>query len=137
MRLVLDTNVVVAGLLWQGTPQRLLDIAIAGDVLLASSPVLLAELRHTLNYRKFNARIARSGASVETWVQHYQALVILVDPPAVPRIVPTDPDDDHVIACAIAARADAIVSGDRDLLDLGQHQGIAILTAAQALARIA
>ena len=49
--------------------------------------------------------------------------------------MPTDPDDDHVIACAIAARADAIVSGDHDLLDLREYHGIPILTA--ALARIA
>lgn len=138
MRLVLDTNVVVAGLLWNGTPRRLFDRVIdSDDVALLSSPVLLDELAHTLNYRKFTTRIAQSGQGVEAWVQHYRALVMLVDPQAVARVVERDPDDDHVIACAIAARADAIVSGDKDLLDLGQHQGIAILTAAQALERIA
>jgi predicted nucleic acid-binding protein len=42
-----------------------------------------------------------------------------------------------VIAYAIAARADAIVSGDRDLLDLDEYRGIPILTAAEALTRIA
>ncbi|MHB8680442.1 MAG: PIN domain-containing protein, partial [Rudaea sp.] len=53
------------------------------------------------------------------------------------RVVARDPDDDHVIACALAARADAIVSGDNHLLDLREHQGIVILTAADALNRIA
>lgn len=137
MRLVLDTNVVVAGLLWNGAPRRLLDRVIdSDDTVLLSSPVLLAELTHTLNYRKFSTRIAQSGMNVEAWVQHYQALVTLVDPRTVARVVERDPDDDHVIACALTARAEAIVSGDRDLLELGQHHGIAILTAAQALARI-
>ena len=47
-----------------------------------------------------------------------------------------DPDDDRVIACAVAGRADVIVSGDNDLLDLEQVGGIPILTAAQFLARL-
>jgi predicted nucleic acid-binding protein len=51
--------------------------------------------------------------------------------------VPGDADDDHVIAAAVAARAALIVSGDRHLLSLGSHQGIAIVTASQALERIA
>jgi putative PIN family toxin of toxin-antitoxin system len=58
MRLVLDTNVVVAGLLWNGHPRRLLDLAINGDVTLFSSPALIDELAHTLNYPKFSQRIA-------------------------------------------------------------------------------
>ena len=47
-----------------------------------------------------------------------------------------DPDDDHVLACAIAAQADLIVSGDSHLLDLKSYQGIFILDSAQTLQRI-
>ena len=50
LRLVLDTNIVVAGLLWNGPPRRLLEAAIAGEVELFSSAVLLDELAHTLGY---------------------------------------------------------------------------------------
>lgn len=52
MRLVLDTNVVVAGLLWNGHPRHLLDLAIEGSMTLGSSPALIDELAHTLNYQK-------------------------------------------------------------------------------------
>ncbi len=48
-----------------------------------------------------------------------------------------DPDDDHVLACALAAQADLIVSGDRDLLTLREYQGMPILSTADAMARIA
>ena len=58
-----------------------------------------------------------------------------MQPAAVPK-VSRDPDDDHVLACAVSAKADRIVSGDNDLLTLKQHRGIAILTPAPALARI-
>ena len=56
---------------------------------------------------------------------------------AVPRVVPTDPDDDHVLAAALAGAVDLIASGDkRDLLPLGSYQGIPIVTARQAWERI-
>lgn len=53
------------------------------------------------------------------------------------RVVPSDPDDDHVIAAAITGQADLIASGDkRDLLPLGSFQGIPILTAREAVERL-
>jgi putative PIN family toxin of toxin-antitoxin system len=67
----------------------------------------------------------------------YVEAVEVVEPEHVPRVVPTDADDDQVIAAAIAASADWIVSGDADLLSMGSHQGIPIITAAQAAQRIA
>lgn len=137
LRLLLDTNIVVAGLLWNGPPRRLLEAAIAGEVELYSSAILLDELAHTLGYSKFSARIEAFGTSLAALVAQYTALVSLVVPASVPRIVANDADDDHVIAAAVAARAELIVTGDRKhLLPIGSHQGIAIVTAQEVVERL-
>lgn len=60
----------------------------------------------------------------------------VVEPLEVPRVVPGDADDDHVIAAAVAACAEIIVSGDSDLLTMGSYQGIDIVSAAMAIERI-
>ena len=137
LRLVLDTNIVVAGYLWNGPLRRLIELAIDGQVELYSSPVLLDELAHTLGYSKFTSRLESFGTSVATLVAQYTALVTLVAPASVPRVVANDADDDHVIAAAVAARAELIVTGDRKhLLPIGTHQGIAIVTAREVVDRI-
>jgi putative PIN family toxin of toxin-antitoxin system len=135
MRLVLDTNVVVAGLLWNGHPRRLLDLAINGDVTLFSSPALIDELAHTLNYPKFSQRIAAHCATTPSALTvRYSALVTLVTPSEVPRVIEQDADDDQVLACALAANANLIVSGDKHLCNLGgAYQGIRIVTPAEAI----
>lgn len=138
MRLVLDTNVVVAGLLWKGHPRHLLDLAIDAGIMLFSSPALIEELAHTLNYPKFSRRIAALCATTPSALTvRYGALVMLVTPSEVPSVVANDPADDHVLACALAAGADLVVSGDRHLLDLGgTYQGIRIVTPAEAIEKI-
>lgn len=135
MRLVLDTNAVVAGLLWNGHPRRLLDLAINGDVALFSSPALIDELAHTLNYPKFSQRIAAHCATTPSALTvRYSALVTLVTPSEVPRVIEQDADDDQVLACALAANANLIVSGDKHLHSLGgEYQGIRIVTPAEAI----
>ena len=135
MRLVLDTNVVVAGLLWNGHPRHLLDLAINGDVALFSSPALIDELAHTLNYPKFSQRIAAHCATTPSALTvRYSALVKLVTPSDVPRVIEQDADDDQVLACALAANANLIVSGDKHLRSLGgAYQGIRIVTPAEAI----
>lgn len=137
LRLVLDTNVVVSGLLWNGPPRRLLQAAIDGEVDLFTSAVLLGELANTLGYTKFTKRIESFGTSIAALAAQYAALVNPVAPASVLRVAANDADDDHVIAAAVAARAELIVTGDRKhLLPIGTHQGIAIVTAREVVDRL-
>ena len=133
MRLVLDTNVVASGLLWDGRPARLIDAAQANEVELFTSRVLLAELTRILRRAKFTKAIAASGASLEELVLGYAELAILVTPVPIPPTVLDDPDDDHVLACALAGNAELVVSGDRDLLWLKTFRDIPIITPAEAM----
>lgn len=61
---------------------------------------------------------------------------MLVEPALLTAPVSRDPDDDHVLAAALGAEAQLIVSGDKDLLVIGTFNSIPILPAAQAPARL-
>lgn len=134
MRVVADTNTVVSAFLWGGPPAAVLVAARAGRITLFTSPVLLAELEDVLSREKFAERIVRVGSSVAQMLAGYRALATIVRPASIEPAV-RDPDDDHVLACAKAAQAQLIVSRDKDLLDLREHQGIPILASADALQR--
>jgi len=128
--LVLDTNVVVAALLWSGIPRQLLE-RIAGDPSLRaiSSPKLVAELARVLRRPQFEERSRATGMSVDGLVASYAILATIVSPRSVTRVVEADADDDHVLAAAVCAGASLIVTGDRShLLPIGQYKGIAIVT---------
>ncbi len=139
MRIVLDTNVVLSALLWRGTPHHLLAaIGQRSSIQLYSSTALLEELADVLTRRSVTARLAMIGRSAREVLADYVEAIELVEPTSVPRVVAGDVDDDQVIAAAVAARADLIVSGDRKhLLPLGSHQGIDIVDAAEAVRRVA
>jgi len=137
VRLVLDTNVVLSGLLWRGTPYHLLEaIRQQPSLKIYSSAALLEELADVLTRRSATKRLALIDKSVREVLADYVEAVELIEPIEVPRVVPNDPDDDHVLAAAATAHADCIVSGDSDLLSLESYQDIPILTAAQAIQRI-
>ena len=131
MRAVADTNVVVSGLLWQGPSRRVLDLARAGRLDLFTSPALLIELEDVLSRRKFHRRLESVGVEPRDLVLGYAALARVVLPVEKPVVILQDPDDDEVLACALAARAGIIISGDRHLRSLQSFRGIQILTAAQ------
>lgn len=136
MRVVLDTNIVISGLFWHGPPRDVLDAAKVGAFIPFVSPVMLAELQDVLGRPKFADRLALADATADELILGYASLAISLSPTPIGPVIVDDPDDDEVLACAIAAQADAICSGDPHLLQLGTYAGIPILTAPQLLAAL-
>ena len=135
MRLVLDTNTVVSGLVWAGVPGQLIDSAVASTVHLIASLPLLGELQAVLFRKKFAGQFAAQETNAGTLFEGYAALVQLVVPAEIGLVILADPDDDIVVATAVAG--DAIVSGDSHLLAIGEYRGIPIITPATAVRRLA
>lgn len=121
MRLVIDTNVLLSAILVPGTCRELLrGRALAHEWY--TSPPLLEELAEKLS-EKLDLHPERTPLYL---VYRRRASSVTADP--LPSPVCRDPDDDAVLATAIAARADVIVTGDKDLRTLGKHRGIRIRT---------
>lgn len=136
MRAVIDTNVLMAGLLWRGPSHALLAQVRAGTVSLVSSPALLAELTDVIGRAKFDDILTRTNTSRERSLAELRRLAEVIEPPPLLQPVCRDPDDDKVLALALAAKVEFIVSGDKDLLSLSNFEGISIVAPADAIALI-
>jgi putative PIN family toxin of toxin-antitoxin system len=137
VRAVIDNNVLVSGLLWGDKPGRVLAAVAEGHIHIFLSEELLAELREVLRRRKFASRLALKGLTPETALAKVQAIarLVLASPiPAPPAL--RDADDLAVLACAVSAAVDVIITGDKDLLTLKVFEGIPIIGAAEALKRL-
>ena len=137
MKLVIDTNTIISGSLWLGPPARLLSAALGGQAEMFLSLAMLFELRETLQRPRFAQRLAARGETSESLTAKFRAACHEAVPA---RIVPPaelrDPDDVHVLACAVGAKANAIVTGDKDLITLRSFEDIPILSATEALKRL-
>jgi uncharacterized protein len=109
----------------------LLRWAEAGDVMLVTTPAIMEELREVLGRPKFRLRIRTLQTSVSELMESILSLVEVVQDLPIEPVVKKDPDDDKILACAIAARAEWIVSGDDHLLSLKRYRGIRIVTPRQ------
>lgn len=123
MKVVFDTNILVSALVFPGGrgEAALRRIVEEQDQLVISKPIL-GELLGILG-RKF-ARDAEELAHAAVFLSE---LGIVVKPRQRLRVVKDDPDN-RILECAIAGRADAIVTGDKALLGLREYQGVRILS---------
>jgi putative PIN family toxin of toxin-antitoxin system len=117
----LDTNVVVAALVAEGLCREVVHRAVRMRILVSSAR-LMDELEDTLQ-RKFGVTPA-----ARAFLKAFRQQVSLVEPVTLPRTICRDPDDDVVLATAIAANAKLIVTGDRDLLVLDAYEGVNIVS---------
>ena len=133
MRAVIDADVLVTGLLWHGPSNALLANARAAAIDLITSPALLEELADVISRKKFTAILERTTRTPERILGELRAFAEVVIAPPLPKPVCRDPDDDAILACAVAGCVDLIVSGDDDLLLLNKFEGIRIVNPAEAL----
>jgi putative PIN family toxin of toxin-antitoxin system len=128
MRVVADTNVLISALMFGGLPGRFLDLALGRRFTLLASKALLDELDE-----KLRGKFAVSESDALVIRAKLEGSAELADPDFQLNAVPDDPDDNRVLECAVAGKADFIVSGDRHLLRIGDYEGIAIVTVRQFL----
>jgi uncharacterized protein len=130
LRAVLDANVLVSALIRpQGPPGQVLDRLLRDSAFeLVASRATLEELRRSLGYPKVKKHLALSDEDLDRWVEALAAIAVLVEGRVSRRVVEADPGDDIYIAAAVEGLAEYIVTGDRHLLDLGDHEGIRLVT---------
>ena len=130
MRVVIDTNVLVSALLFGGTPGKLVELWKMVRIQPFISREIIAELLRVLAYPKFE--LTQKEIEFLLYVEvlpHFEVTAI----PTGPVIIKNDPSDDTFLRCAVAANADAIITGDSHLLSLKSYKKNPILTPSKFL----
>lgn len=126
-RVVLDTNIFVSSIFWEkGNSHKIIGLVLDGRTRVFTSLSILQELEKVLR---------RDFEEPEGVIQRQLALIVsyavVVRSSVKVQVVKEDPDDNKILECAMASKADYIVSGDKHLLALGSFRGIKIISARQ------
>ncbi len=126
IKVVLDTNIYISGILFAGKPREVLDLAIKGKIHVFISPDILSELRDVLSIKKF----CFSPERVDIIIREIESITTMVNPAKKYSIVSHDSDDNIIIDCAMESRVEYIITGDNDLLCLNKYKSITIINPA-------
>lgn len=127
MKVVFDTNVLMAAFLTEGLCSRILARANRGDFELYISPSIIREFEAALK-----DKAGLSGPEVRTVIGLVNEIASLVEPKEhdtkMARGICRDETDDHVLACVLACKADYLVTGDKDLLEIGRFRRLWVIS---------
>ncbi len=128
---VYDTNILLSGIGWRGSPYRCLELARQGSVEGLTCSDILDELAEKLT-TKLNFSLSETTDVIADLLGCLRVVKIT----NTLKAIPADSEDDKIIECAVVGEATHIVTGDRrHLLPLGSYQGVLIITAANFLAQ--
>lgn len=123
-KVVIDTNVFISAFGWDGKPEAVLRLMEQRKLVNCTSTAIYRELERVVAYPKL-----KFPASLQVKILEFVfSWSRFVHPAEIPAVVTDDPDDDKFLACALTAKAAAIISGDPHLLGLVSYRGIPIMT---------
>lgn len=127
MRIVLDTNVIIAGFFWRGAAKDIFVSIESGEHELCLTQNIFGEVNRVLRYPKFESHIRRAGVSPKDLLKGLLAHALMFEDANIVNVVVQDPSDDMFINCALTSGAKRIISGDEHLLRIGSFRGIRIV----------
>lgn len=133
MKVVIDTNVAISGLLWSGPPNQILKWSRDGLLITFGCERTTGELKSVLRYEKFSKRLAALDRTSEEVFAYFMNIIRYVPTPkTIPHIIKADLFDNIFLALALENKTHLIISGDDHLLAQKKYQGIQIVTPKEA-----
>lgn len=133
MRVILDTNTLISAIIFKGgNEDKILHAAHNGNFKLIISLEIFKELKKVLSRPKFWLSQKQIGDAL----MHIIEIAEIVEPNIKLDIIKEDPDDNKILECAVFAKADYIVSGDKHLLKLKNVNGIPIVTSSELIEKL-
>ena len=130
MRIVIDTNVIASAVFFGGRPGQILNLLLHRHLEAVATDKIVAEYQATIDYL-----LERYGGKhIKLSIMPIIASMELI-PQTEDIHICRDPDDDKFISCAVDGKCVYVVSGDKDLLTIGECRGVEIITVAQFLER--
>ena len=130
LRVVLDTNVLISTLAFQGETKKIWDLARRKRFYLFTSSFILSELDRNL------LRLGLGADQASALLEEAKDVASIVEPTARVSVIEQDETDNRILECAVEAKADVLVTGNlRHIRPLGSFQGIEILTPREFLSR--
>jgi len=134
VKVVVDSNVAVSGLLWSGPPNRILKWARDGIIKILGCGETTDEVRRVLQYEKFSERLSHLNTTPHEAIAYLMNLITFVPTPEqIHQVIQEDPFDNIFLALASENQAHMIISGDKHLLDLKTYGDIQIVTPSEAV----
>ena len=136
MKVVLDTNVIISGLLWKGNVNEIFKLYLDNKISICSNQSILEEVNKVLQYPRIKKVLDKYEQNPADIFNKFKKITRIYPEITIKNIIKEDPSDDKFIACAISSKSKIIISGDKHLLKLKKFKDIIIFTPTKFLQEI-
>ena len=134
MKVVLDTNIWLSGIFWQGNPYKIIKLGEQRKIEIIISRGIIEEIIEVLNRdSRFQRFIKNRKVSISDLIKTTLYIATLIETKTKINVIKEVADDDRILEAAVDGKADYIISGDRHLLDIRKFNEIKIMKANEFL----